>query len=91
MRVKIMPGGFGKASVVIRHVFFRKYILYQLASTRPPVTKLMNFRCALSAWDPESGFYPETSDGFLAREQTANVLQILPRLRSVLNRDCIPG
>nr|AKZ60980.1 orf4 [Escherichia coli] len=53
--------------------------LYQLASTRTPVTRLMNFRCALSAGNPESGLYHETSDGFLSKDQTVNFLQLFPR------------
>lgn len=57
--------------------------LYQLASTRPPVTRLMNFRRALSARDPDSGFYHEASDSFLAKYQTVNFLQIFPRQRGV--------
>lgn len=55
--------------------------LYQLASTRPPVTRLMNFRRALSARDPDSGFYHEASDSFLAKNQTVNFLQIFQRQR----------
>lgn len=45
--------------------------LYQLASTRPPVTRLMNFRCALSVGDPVSGFYHDASD----ENQTVNFLE----------------
>lgn len=45
---------------------------------RPPVTGLMNFRCALSSRDPESGFYHKASDGFLAQDQTVNFLQFFP-------------
>lgn len=55
----------------------------QLASTRPPVTRLMNFRRTLSARDPDSGFYHEASDSFLAKNQTVNFLQIFPRQRGV--------
>ncbi|ABX67143.1 hypothetical protein SPAB_01750 [Salmonella enterica subsp. enterica serovar Paratyphi B str. SPB7] len=55
--------------------------LYQLASTRPSVTRLMNFRRALSARDPDSGFYHEASDSFLAKNQTVNFLQIFQRQR----------
>ena len=55
--------------------------LYQLASTRTPVTRLMNFRCALSAGDPESRVYHETSDGFFSKDQTVNFLQLFPRQR----------
>lgn len=50
-------------------------------STRPPVTRLMNFRRALSARDPDSGFYHEASDSFLAKNQTVNFLQIFQRQR----------
>lgn len=55
--------------------------LYQLASTGPPVTRLMNFRCALSSGDPESGIYHKASDGFLAQDQTVNFLQFFPGQR----------
>lgn len=51
---------------VFKPVMVTAVNLYQLASTWPPVTGLMNFRCALSAGNPESGFYHKASDGFLA-------------------------
>ena len=41
----------------------------------------MNFRCALSAGDPESRVYHETSDGFFSKDQTVNFLQLFPRQR----------
>ncbi|VEA06809.1 Uncharacterised protein [Salmonella enterica subsp. enterica serovar Sanjuan] len=41
----------------------------------------MNFRRALSARDPDSSFYHEASDSFLAKNQTVNFLQIFPRQR----------
>lgn len=44
-------------------------------------TRLMNFRRALSARDPDSGFYHEASDSFLAKNQTVNFLQIFQRQR----------
>lgn len=46
-----------------------------------PVYRLMNFRRALSARDPDSGFYHEASDSFLAKNQTVNFLQIFQRQR----------
>mgnify|MGYP001153967183 CR=1 FL=1 len=70
-----------ESTPVFKPVVVAAFNLYQLASTRPPVTRLMNLRCALSARDPESGFYHETSDGFLAKDQTVNFLQLFPRQR----------
>jgi len=66
---------------VFKPVMVTAINLYQFASTRPPVTRLMNFRCALSARDPESGLYHEASDGFFAKDQTVNFLQLFPRQR----------
>lgn len=66
---------------VFKSVMVTAVNLYQLASTGPPVTGLMNFRCALSSGDPESGFYHKASDGFLAQDQTVNFLQFFPRQR----------
>lgn len=43
---------------VFKPVMVTAVNLYQLASTGPPVTGLMNFRCALSSGEPESGLYP---------------------------------
>lgn len=68
---------------VFKPVMVTAINLYQLASTRPPVTRLMNFRRTLSARDPDSGFYHEASDSFLAKNQTVNFLQIFPRQRGV--------
>lgn len=66
---------------VFKPVMVTAINLYQLASTRPPVTRLMNFRRALPAGDPDSGFYHEASDSFLAKNQTVNFLQIFQRQR----------
>lgn len=56
------------------HQQARRFFNIDKSSTGPPVTRLMNFRCALSAWDPESAFYHETSNGFFAKDQTVNFL-----------------
>ena len=62
--VNIDRGSTG-STPVFKPVVVAAINLYQLASTRAPVTRLMNFRCALSAGNPESGLYHEASDGFL--------------------------
>lgn len=72
---------FVSCRLMARSILMVAINLYQLASTRPPVTRLMNFRRALSARDPDSGFYHEASDSFLAKNQTVNFLQIFQRQR----------
>jgi hypothetical protein len=52
--------------------------LDQLAGIGTSVTGLMNFWAGVVCGDPESGFYHEASDGFLAKDQTMNFLELFP-------------
>lgn len=74
-----------KKHVLWKEEYFERY--YQLndklVQKRLDEMRLMNFRRTLSARDPDSGFYHEASDSFLAKNQTVNFLQIFPRQRGV--------
>jgi hypothetical protein len=73
MPVRIMPDidilTVGPAAVL---TVFNQIKDFIVLGTGTSVTGLMNFRWALSVGDPESGFYHEASDGFLAKDQTMN-------------------